>query len=262
MDALKRFQKVFDEYLYLRSAPVAIKLLEREDEVPPSMGRPLKDLGTPVRPCVGWHLARHKKLPVALLLEDFATACPSGMFAFGQMEPPQAWLNGDLSYGIYAASREAAMNMEKHVYRLDAGKYKGVMFAPLNKADFVPDIVMVFCNSKDSRSLIIASAWESGEPLIPSIAARNLCSEAVIQPFLSGKPVLAIPCGGDRQHGATHDDELVFATPVSKLEEITRGLTESHKAHHVERLGEVNQLEQRYQQMAKTLDSRLSRGNS
>ena len=259
MDILKRFQKALDEHLSLRSSPIAIKLLEREEDIPPNMGRPRRDLGESIRPCVGWHLARHKEVPVAMLLDDFATTCPSGVFIFGLLEPIPSWLEGDLSYGIYTASREAAVNMEKHVFRLEVGKYIGVAFAPLGEADFTPDLIMIFCNSNDARHLVLASAWTNGEPVKTSIAARNLCSEAIIQPFLTGKPVLAIPCGGDRQHGATDDDEIVFTAPASKLEGIIEGLAEFEKSHSIEKLGEDTKLQKRYKEMAKTLDVKLGR---
>jgi len=259
LDILNSFQKSVDQHLSLRSFPVAIKLLEREEDMPTDIGRPKRDLGEPVRPCVGWHLARHRGLPVAMMLEDFTTACPSGIFVFGLLEPPPSWLDGNLSYGIYAATREAAVNMEKHVFRLEVGKYIGVAFTPLGKADFTPDLIMIFCNSNDARHLVLASAWTNGEPVKTSIAARNLCSEAIIQPFLTGKPVLAVPCGGDRQHGATDDDEIVFTTPVNRLEGIIKGLAEFEKSHSIEKLGEDTKLQRRYKEMAKSLDAKLGR---
>ena len=259
MDILNNFQKTVDRHLSLRSYPVAIKLVKHTKELPLNMGRPARDLGQTIRPCVGWHLARHRGLPIAMLLEDFTTACPSGIFVFGLMAPTPSWLNGDLSCGIYSATREAAVNMEKHVFRLEVGSYVGVAFAPLAKANFTPDLIMTFCNSNDARRLIIASAWDTGEPLKVSITGRDLCSEAIVQPFLSQKPVLAIPCRGDRQHGATHDDEIVFTTPMAKLEGIVTGLEEFEKSHRVEYLGEETELQRRYKEMAKTLDAKLGR---
>lgn len=259
MEILERFKKVVDEHLSLRSFPVAIKLLERREDIPPNMGRPLKTLGESIRPCVGWHMARHKGLSVAMLPEDFSTACPTGMFVFGLLEPIQQWIEGDLSYGIYTGSREAAANMERHVFRLEVGKYKGVAFAPLGKADFIPDLVMIYGNSREALRLVLASVWTNGEPLKVSIAARNLCADGIVQPFQTGKPALAIPCGGDREHGVTDDHEIVFTTPVDKLEEIIEGLEEFEKSHRVGSLGGESKLRKRYNEMAKILDDKLGR---
>jgi uncharacterized protein (DUF169 family) len=259
LEILKRFKKAVDEHLSLRSLPIAVKLLEREEDVPPNMGRPMRDLGESIRPCQGWHLARHKGLSVAMLEEDFTTACPAGLFVFGILEPTQSWIDGGLSYGIYAASLEAAANMERHVYRLKAGKYKGVAFTPLGNADFTPDLIMIFCNSNDARRLALAAAWETGEPLKVNISGRDLCAESIAQPIQTGRPVLAIPCGGDREYGMTDDYEIVFSIPVDKLEVIIKGLEESKKSQSVEKLGGLSKLRERYKEMAKILDEKLGR---
>jgi len=259
LEILNRFKTAIEEHLSLRSFPIAIKLLERREDIPLNMGRPVKNLGESIRPCVGWHFARHKGLSVAMLEEDFSTACPTGMFVFGLLEPIQPWIEGDLSYGIYTGSREAAANMERHVFRLEVGKYKGVAFAPLGKADFAPDLVMIYCNSREAMRLIIASEWTSGDPLKVSIAARNLCADSIVQPFQTGRPVLVIPCGGDRTRAGTDDNEIVFTTPVNKLEGIIKGFEQYVESHRVENLGEESKLEKRYSEMAKILDEKLGR---
>ena len=39
-----------------------------------------------------------------------------------------------------------------------------------------------------------------------------------------------VPGGGEKVFGLLGDDEMVFAAPASKLEDIVRGLADSHKA--------------------------------
>jgi len=75
----------------------------------------------------------------------------------------------------------------------------------------------------------------------------------------TGRPVLAIPCGGDREHGRTDDYEIVFSAPVDRLEVIIEGLEEAKKWQLVEKLGGESRLRQRYKEMAKTLDEKLGR---
>lgn len=262
MDILKDFEKTVKEHLSLCSSPVAVKLLEREEDIPSGAGRPLRDTGETIRPCVGWHLARHRGFSIAMLADDFGTDCPTGLFVFGISEPTRSWLEGGLSYGIYTASTEAAANMERHVYRLEPGRYVGVAFAPLRQAPFAPDLIMIYSNGNDARRLALASAWETGEPLKVSIAGRNLCAESIAQLVCTGKPVFAIPCGGDRQHGGTQDDEVVFAAPVNRLAGIIEGLKGAEKAHHVKSLGAQSWLRKSYRKMAEELNEKLGRGRS
>lgn len=259
MELLDRFGKATAEQLHLRTPPIAFKFLAQGEPVPPDMGRPLRDLGTPIRPCKAWNLTRQSGLPIAMLAEDFTTACPASLFMFGIMEPVKPWLDGDLAYGIYAESREAAMNMEHNVARLEVGKYQGILLAPLTQVRFVPELVMTYCNSKQAMRLVSAAMWRDGEPLRFSMAARNLCADGVVQPFQIGSPVLALPCGGDRTHGGTQDDEVVFTAPLGALEGIIEGLDAFARTHGAARLGQESELRKKYNSLAKELDRELGR---
>ena len=194
-----------------------------------------------------------------MLEEDFSSACPSGVFVFGLLETIPQWIDGDLSYGLYTGSRAAARNMENQVFRLEAGKYQGVAFATLGEADFTPDLIMIFCNSKDTRRLALASTWATGEPLRVDIFARDLCSEGVVQPLQTGHPAIAIPCGGDRRFGGTDDDEIVFTTPLDRVEVIMEGLENFREVHKVHSLGEDSKFQKSYKEMAKILDGKFGR---
>lgn len=259
MEILKRFKRAVDNYLSVATLPIAVKLLQRREDVPINIGRPIRDLGEPIRPCVGWHLARHKGLSVAMLEEDFSTDCPHALFIFGILEPIQQWIEGDLSYEISAGSREAAANMARNLFRLDVGKYKGMALAPLGKADFAPDLVMIYCNSRQAQRLILAAGWTNGEPVKSSMAGTCVCSEGIVQPFQIGQPVVAIPCGGDREYARAQDHEIVFTTPLDKLEGIIKGLEASKRAHKLETLGGESKLEKRYSEMAKALNGKMGR---
>ena len=259
MEVLDRFGEAAREQLHLRTSPIAIKFLEPGEPIPQGMGRPLRDLGVRVRPCKAWNLVRQNGLSIAMLEDDFSTGCPASLFMFGIMEPVQPWLDGDLAYGIYAKSREAAVTMEKNVLRLEVGAYKGILLAPLERASFVPDLVMMYCNSQQAMRLVSAAMWTSGEPLRFDMAARGLCSDGVVQPFQIGRPVLAVPCGGDRAHGGTQDDELVFTAPLDALEGIVEGLRAFERTHSTGKLGEESELRKKYNAVAQILDRELGR---
>ena len=262
MQILKEFGRVIDEHLHLTNFPIAIKLLEEGKDIPRKMGRPMRDLGEPIRPCVAYHLVRHEGLSLAMLEEDFSTACPAGIFVFGICEPIKPWIEGDLAYEIYTDSREAAATMERSMFLLGVGKFKGIALAPLGKVDFIPDLIMIYCDSRQALRLVTAAAFTDGEPLRFSMAARGLCSDGVVQPFQIGRPVLSIPCGGDRSFGVTQDNEVVFTTPLDRLEGIIKGLRGFERSHKIEHLGGESELRKRYNEMAKILDEKLGRSNS
>ena len=91
------------------------------------------------------------------------------------------------------------------------------------------------------------------------MAARDLCSDGVMQPFLTGKPVIAIPCWGDRRLGMTQDHEIVFTTPVGELDGIIKGLESFARWHKTEKLGKEPPFRELYMKMEKTLNKKLGR---
>jgi uncharacterized protein (DUF169 family) len=262
MEIFKEFKEVIDEQLHLASLPIAIKFIKREQDIPKEIGRPMRDLGGPIRPCTGYHLVRHQGLSLAMLEEDFSIACPAGLFIFGIFEPIKPWIEGELAYEIYTGTREAAANMERSVFRLETGKFKGMALAPLAKANFIPDLIMVYCDSKQAMRLVTAATFTDGEPLRFSMAARGLCSDGVVQPFQIKRPVVSIPCGGDRLFGVAQDNEVVFTTPLDRLEGIVKGLRAFESSHRIEHLGGESELRKRYNEMAKILEEKLGRSNS
>ena len=262
MELLKNFRRVIDEERHLANFPIAIKFLEKGNEIPKKTGRPMRDLGEPIRPCEGFHFVRHQGLSLTMLKEDFSTGCPAGIFIFGILEPIKPWIEGDLAYEIYTDSRQAAANMERNVFRLGVGKFKGIALAPLGKEDFIPDLIMIYCDSKQALRLVTAAGFTDGEPLRFSMAARGLCSDGVVQPFQIGRPVVSIPCGGDRSFGITQDNEVVFTTPIDRLEGIIKGLQAFEGSHKIEHLGGESELRKRYNEMAKILDAKLGRSDS
>jgi uncharacterized protein (DUF169 family) len=262
MELFKEFKKVTDEQLHLASLPIAIKFIKNKKDIPEEIGRAKRDLGGPIRPCTGYHLVRHQGLSLAMLAEDFSTACPAGLFIFGIFEPIKPWIEGDLAHEIYTGTKEAAANMERSVFRLETGKFKGLALAPLVEANFSPDLIMIYCDSKQAMRLVTAATFTDGEPLRFSMAARGLCSDAVVQCFQIKRPVVSIPCGGDRLFGVVQDNEIVFTTPLDRLEGIIRGLRAFERSHRVAYLGGESELRKRYNKMARIMDEKLGRSNS
>jgi uncharacterized protein (DUF169 family) len=87
MELLTEFKRTIDEHLHIATLPIAIKFIKTQEDVPEDTGRPLRDLGGPLRPCTAFHLVRHMGNSITLLEEDFSTACPASLFIFGVLDP-------------------------------------------------------------------------------------------------------------------------------------------------------------------------------
>jgi uncharacterized protein (DUF169 family) len=222
--ALKEFCKAVAEHVNSSAYPIAAKLLSMDERIPKAAKRPKKDFGQPIMPCQGSALARRQGLSIAMLKEDFSLDCGLGPIVFGLVKPPKWWLEGNLVHGLLTKTREASVNLDKTMFRLETGKYSGVLFSPICKTDFVPDVVIIYCAPAQAAKLVEAARYEDGNPLTTQITARAVCSTSIVQAIQTGKCQISIPCGGDRANAFAGDNEIVFSTPLAKLKGITEGL--------------------------------------
>ena len=237
---LYKFAEKVEKHVHPASLPIKVKLLESEKDIPKKALRPKKDLDCQITPCHAWGLTCRQSLSIAMLKEDFNLDCGSALIIFGLIKPPKWWIEGNLAYGQFAGTREAAVNMEKSVFRFEPGKYIGLAFSPLRKTDFDPDMVMLYCNSVQAMLLVNAAIYEDGNPLDTTISARNVCSDTIVQTIQTGKCQVSIPCAGDHLHGLAKDYEIIFSAPSHKLNSIMRGLDSVSRARAGDYKGETS----------------------
>lgn len=81
-----------EKRLQLRTSPIAIKLLEKEGDIPEGTIRPKRDLGFHIGLCQAFAMSRREGAQVAMLKED--NWCYPPVIAFGLAEPPEFYLEG------------------------------------------------------------------------------------------------------------------------------------------------------------------------
>ncbi|RLI25878.1 MAG: hypothetical protein DRO52_03405 [Candidatus Hecatellales archaeon] len=221
MEALKRFSELAEGSLKT-PPPLAVKMLRAGEEAPKATLRPREAFKQKITVCQALFLSKRLGLSITLLAED--NDCPSAHILFGFTEPPEWWLEGNIALGWYTDKPEAARNMERAAARFKAGEYAGLTVSPLSRAEFTPDVVLVYCNSLQAMRLIYASRYEDGRLLEAKLSGRNACADSIIRAMLTGECQLVVPGLGSRILAFSGDDELIFAIPISRLESLTRGL--------------------------------------
>lgn len=231
MRILNKLSSAMETHIRPATLPIAIKMLESEEEIPDNMKRPRKDLGVQLIPCQATYLSRKHEIPLAMLREDFnIDLCAPGSIIFGIVQPIDWWKEGNVSYGIYTRTRKAAVTMERNVFRFKYRRYVGFLTSPLKKAMFEPDMVMLYCNSEQAMVLAAASRYDDGLPITTTISARDVCSDSIVQTIKTGKCQVCIPCRGDRSNAYAGADEIVFTAPPKKLQTIIEALKDTSKA--------------------------------
>ena len=141
--------------------------------------------------------------------------CAMGAACTGLIKTPEDITSGEAAVGAYCKDKEAGRRFMENTFKLgDSGKvYDGVLVSALENADFEPDVVVMYGNSAQAMRLIHATTYDNGEKVkADTVAEAALCS-SIGYAIAMDKPILGLPCAGDRIFGGTQNFELVFVTP-------------------------------------------------
>jgi uncharacterized protein (DUF169 family) len=164
---------------------------------------------------------------------DKSTAhCVLGAACAGLIVPPERLLDGTVNNKVYQKDQAAASTMQRAMPRLPAD-VKAVLTHPIARPvdGFIPELVVLYCNSAQAMRLIQAFLYhEGGEFVMKSSGDAGVCSRAVAQVILTDQPAVEVPCLGDRRFAMTQDHELCIGIPFSWLERVTEALAATHRA--------------------------------
>lgn len=225
MNKFNEYGKRIEEQIRPSSYPLAIKMLEGEEDVPEEAMRPKRDFGACMSTCQCFSLSRKFGETIAQLFEDMW--CPEPVIGFGLAEPPQFFLDGHNRYPDGVASLEAGANWARELPRFEVGRYIGVVSAPLKTASFEPDVAVIYCNSAQLLRLLLGIAYEDGRDITTVLGGHSACVYAVVPTLLKGECQAAVPCRGDRGYAGAQDDEMIFSVPKEQIGRLANGLEQS-----------------------------------
>lgn len=222
LGTLHKYAEELEKRVRLKTFPLAVKLIEKEEDIPEGAVRPLRDLGYHMPLCQVFATSRREGTLMAALKEDML--CFEPVVGYGMAEPPQYFLEGHNRFPEDVESLEIGRNYASDFPRLPVGKYIGVISAPLQTANFEPDLVMLYCDSAQLSLLLLAREYKIGYDLKQSLSSHAACVYSVVPAMQTGECRVAIPCRGDHYFAIGGDDELVFTVPIDKLGDLMQGL--------------------------------------
>lgn len=216
-----------DEYIRPTTFPVAVKFLRHGEPPPPKAKRPLDDLKRHVTVCQGWGIARRYGWTTVLRADDMK--CPLGALVAGFAAPNAFYDEGNLCAGMYTADAQAGARSEASVEKFKPGEIDGIVFGPLNRADYEPEVLIIYGNAAQVMRLVAAALYKSGGRVESSFAARMDCSDHLVVPLRTDQPQVILPCNGDRIFAGAQDEEMAFTVPWSKVGDLMEGLEGTQK---------------------------------
>ncbi|SFL29767.1 Uncharacterized conserved protein, DUF169 family [Methanobrevibacter olleyae] len=205
--------------LNLRRLPVAIKFFNNENEIPEGMER----IDEKIRHC--------EMVTKAADGESFySTAeeqkCKGGSSAMGLEDVPPKILSGEFYHTLGRFdSLETAKSVVDNIPRIEE-KSAGILYAPLENANFIPDVVIIITNAKNGMEIAQGIVYNNGDRVRPSFAGiQSLCADAVNGPYISGKPNVTLACSGSRAYTDLDDDELIIGLAKDNLKPLVDAFT-------------------------------------
>ncbi len=225
MEDLKTIDSELNKYLRLQSFPIALRMLKSEAEIPGKTRRPFAQMKQQVAICQGFYMARKYGWSVAMGKEDMA--CPPGAAAYGFFKDSAYFDEGNMAFPTYAPSLDLGKSLEADIPRFPYGEYSHILVAPLDKAEFEPQLLIIYAMPAQVMRLIHGAIYEQGHALTAASECRIGCA-IVAAVMKSGECTFSVPGNGDRVFGGTQDHEMNFFLPMQRVPGVLAGLAANH----------------------------------
>ncbi|WP_455645179.1 DUF169 domain-containing protein [Methanosphaera sp.] len=177
--------------LKLDKSPVAVKLYESEEDVQ----KILPKYDDKAKHCQLTYITAQDKKSFYATVDEID--CKSGAGSLGLLDVP------NLKVPKAEPNNEA------------------VAYMPLEKAEFEPDSIILYCNVMQAFDFITLYRRSTGNRLQPDLAGTQaLCSESVIIPKETKKPNISFGCYGSRAFSDLKEDELIISLTIEDAETI------------------------------------------
>src|SRR4030042_2070327 len=204
-----RYGEELERALLLKTAPIAVKMLEKEADIPEGAIRPKRDRGYHLAQCQAFAMTRRQRITIAMLKEDHW--CWAPLLAYGMVEDPH----------------DAFVDAHTSFPRFEYGKYIGILTGPLSSGKFEPDLVLIYSNTAQLRDLISIPKFQEKTLVKSEFDPIDSCVYSVVPVLTGGQYRITLPDPGEYSRAMAGDDEIIFSVPKDKLEKLAEGVKRS-----------------------------------
>jgi len=219
--------KAIGKHIRPDSFPLAVRMAKEEDSIPKRAKRPKADMDLQIAVCQTFSLARRYGWQMVVGQDDIS--CPLALTAFGFKPESPTFSCGEMCAGMYTGSKDAGAKTESEVAKFSFGEYAHIYAAPISRADFDPQLYLVYGNSAQIMRLLTGWLFSSGGYLSSRFSGRLDCADICIETILTRQAQIILPCYGDRVFGQTQDHEMAMTIPAGKEKRMIEGLEGTHK---------------------------------
>lgn len=211
-----------EHWLRMRAHPLSIKMLKNRDEVPEGAIIPTRDWGHKYSQCQAWAKSQRDGMTIAMFKED--SWCPEPVVGYGFAERIPHFLEGHHRYPDSVRDLKSASVWCNNMPCFEYGKYQGIVSAPVNTCNFMPDLIVMHVNGMMTSQLMIIKNWIDGKDVYTQISGHAVCVYSVVPALSKHDCSVAIPCKGDRRLAGAQDDEILYSMPPDFLPDFIEGM--------------------------------------
>jgi uncharacterized protein (DUF169 family) len=206
LEQYRRCGEELERALKLKTAPIAVKMLEKESDIPEGAFRPMKEKSQHLAQCQAFSLTRRRNMTVALLKEDHWCWAPL------------------LAYGLVQDPKDEFLNAVTSFPRFEYGRYIGMVTAPLKSATFVPDVVMIYSDTAQLRDMLMVIKFQEKANIKSEFDPIDSCAYAIVPAIKENQYRITLPDPGEASRALANDDEIILSVPPDRLEKLTEGV--------------------------------------
>lgn len=114
-------------------------------------------------------------------------ACDAGLYILGQTEMHEKYVNGEYGHGLQIFdSPRAGARLYQHLYRVDGNTFRHLILAPVEAAEFEPDLLVVFADTAKAEIMLRALSYRTGAMWESKFTPAIGCSWIFAYPYVSG----------------------------------------------------------------------------
>ncbi|MDD4254425.1 MAG: DUF169 domain-containing protein [Methanofollis sp.] len=205
--------------LGLKGSPVAVKLAKTPADVPAGCEK----IAEKSRHCQFVQDARLKGMKGYATRDEHM--CKGGAGVMGIEPLPEAVAKGSTYHKLgNFRTAEGALETVSAIPKNEETYYASI-YAPLEAADFEPDVVVVVATPRQALRLTQAYLHAAGGRFSSDYSGiQSLCADAVVAVMQRGVPNLTLGCNGSRKNSGIAEDEVIMGIPPKDLAPIVEAL--------------------------------------
>ena len=200
----------------------AYKFVEDESIVPADAYKP-RERGEHMALCQAIALVKRERKTVYMVKEDHW--CWNPLIGLGHVACEPGMESFEIVAGALGiADMDAARAFFAKFPKLPVDKYKGLLIAPMQDAQFEPDMILINCdNNFQLRFMIWGIKSQTGTMLETSFDSIDSCIHSIVEAYLNQEYRITIPDPGDQERALSDKNEIILSVPPAKLEELMTG---------------------------------------